>query len=84
LLADCSYDSRATIKQAKEQKMKVVIPPKKNQKMPRAYDKALHKLRHFVRNIFLQLKTWRDVVKKHTKNSSPFCRCTNQNVLLFE
>ncbi len=37
--------------------MKPVIPPKKNRKEQRDYDKYLYKLRHLVENCFLILKT---------------------------
>ena len=36
--------------------MEVVIPPKKNRKEQRAYDKALYKIRHLVENAFLHFK----------------------------
>ncbi|WP_176974019.1 transposase [Nitrosomonas halophila] len=43
LLADRGYDSNAIIEQAKKQKMKVDIPPKRNRKLPRPYDKEQYK-----------------------------------------
>lgn len=36
--------------------MKAVIPPRKNRKTQREYDKELYKLRHFVENAFMILK----------------------------
>ena len=39
--------------------MEPVIPPKKNRKEQRGYDKYLYKLRHLVENCFLSLKRWR-------------------------
>ena len=56
LLADKGYDSNAIIEQAESQGMEVVIPPKKNRKEQRKYDKELYKLRHLVENAFLHLK----------------------------
>jgi transposase len=53
LLADKGYDSDAIVKQAKNQGMRVVIPPRKNRKNGRGYDKDLYKLRHLVENAFL-------------------------------
>jgi hypothetical protein len=42
VLADKRYDSDEIIKQG----MIAVIPPRKNRKLPREYDKDLYKLRH--------------------------------------
>jgi len=72
LLADRGYDSNAIIEQAEKQGMKVVIPPKKNRKTQRYYDKTLYELRHLVENAFLHLKRWRGVATKYAKNTSSF------------
>jgi Transposase and inactivated derivatives len=52
--------------------MVAVIPPKKNRKHPRDYDKYLYKLRHLVENAFLHLKRWRGVATRYAKNKSSF------------
>ena len=57
LLADRGYDSDAIVEKAEKAGMKAVIPPRKNRKMQREYDKELYKLRHFVENAFMILKT---------------------------
>jgi len=72
LLADRDYDSNAIIEQAKKQGMEVVIPPKKNRKTQRSYDKELYKLRHLVENAFLHLKQWRGIATRYAKNTSSF------------
>jgi len=72
LLADRGYDSNAIIEQAKKQGMKVVIPPKKNRKTQRSYDKELYKLRHLVENAFLYLKQWHGIATRYAKNTSSF------------
>jgi hypothetical protein len=46
LLADKGYDSDEIIKQGAKQEIIAVIPPRKNRKVPREYDKYLYKLRH--------------------------------------
>jgi transposase len=51
----------AIIKQADEQGMEVVIPPKRNRKVQREYDKDIYKLRHLIENAFLHLKRWRGI-----------------------
>ena len=72
LLADKGYDTDAIIEQAIEQKMTPVIPPKKNRKDQRSYDKDLYKLRHLVENAFLHLKGWRGIATRYAKNTTSF------------
>ena len=55
LLADRGYDSNNIISQAIKQGIDPVIPPKKNRRNQREYDKYLYKLRHLVENAFLQV-----------------------------
>ena len=59
LLADRAYDTDAIIAEALAQGMEPVIPPKKNRKEPREYDRYLYKLRHLVENAVLEFKQWR-------------------------
>jgi len=72
LLADKGYDSNGVIEKAVSQNMSVVIPPKKNRKRQRDYDKYLYSLRHLVENAFLHLKRWRGIATRYAKNSSSF------------
>lgn len=72
LLADKGYDSDAILDQAKSQKMEPVIPPKRNRKEQRSYDKDLYKLRHLVENAFLKLKGWRGIATRYAKNAASF------------
>ena len=64
LLADRGYDSDAIVEKAEKAGMKAVIPPRKNRKIQREYDKELYKLRHFVENAFMILKRWRGVATR--------------------
>lgn len=61
LLADRGCDSDAIIEKAG---MKAVIPPRKNRKIQREYDKDLYQLRHWVENAFLILKRWRGIATR--------------------
>ena len=72
LLADRGYDSNRIIDKAISQGMNVVIPPKKNRKVQREYDKYLYELRHLVENAFLHLKRWRGIATRYAKNTSSF------------
>jgi transposase len=72
LLADRGYDTDSIIAQASTAGMEVVIPPKKNRKVQREYDKHLYKLRHLVENAFLHLKRWRGIATRYAKSSASF------------
>ena len=72
LLADRGYDSDEIVAFAVSKGMSAVIPPKKNRKIQRAYDKHLYKLRHLVENAFLKLKRWRGVATRYAKTTSSF------------
>jgi len=64
LLGDKAYDTDELIQKALGQGMQIVIPPKKNLKIQRNYDKHLYKLRHLVENAFLHLKRWRGIATR--------------------
>jgi transposase len=70
LLADRGYDTNEIIEKAEGMGMQVVIPPKKNRKVLRPYDKHLY--RHLVKNAFLRLKHWRGIAPRHAKNLASF------------
>ena len=72
LLADKGYDTDAILEQAQDQGMKPVIPPKKNRKVMREYDKELYKARHLVENAFLHLKGWRGIATRYARNTASF------------
>ncbi len=72
LLADRGYDSDTIVAQAQEQGMEAVIPPRRNRKEPRDYDRALYKLRHLVENAFRTFKQWRGVATRYAKNETSF------------
>jgi transposase len=72
LLADRGYDSNEIVRKAVSAGMQVVIPPRKNRKKQRNYDKDLYKLRHMVENAFLHLKRWRGIATRYAKNTESF------------
>ena len=72
LLADRAYDSDEIIENAIKKGMIAVIPPKKNRRVQRPYDKELYKARHLVENAFLHLKRWRGIATRYAKNTDSF------------
>ena len=72
LIADKGYDSDVIVEQARHQGMRTVIPPRKNRKEQREYDKHLYRQRHLVENAFLHLKQWRGIATRYAKRLSSF------------
>jgi transposase len=72
LLADRGYDSNALLEQAGVQGMSPVIPPKRNRKVQRDYDRTLYKARYLVEQAFLRLKQWRGIATRYAKNAASF------------
>ena len=72
LIADKAYDSNEIIELAQSAGMQVVIPPKKNRKEQREYDKHLYRMRHLVENAFLKLREWRGIATRYAKNTTSF------------
>lgn len=72
LLADKGYDSNLIVKQLKEQKCIVVLPPKKNRKHQRKYDKQVYKERHLIECFFGKIKHFRRVFSRFDKAASVF------------
>lgn len=72
LLADKGYDTQEIVDYAHSCGMTAVIPPKRNRKEQREYDKYLYKLRHLVENAFLHLKRWRGIATRYAKNTASF------------
>jgi transposase len=72
LLADKGYDVQSIIDAAKNLGMEVVIPPKKNRKEQRYFDREIYRLRHLVENAFLHLKRWRGIATRYAKNTDSF------------
>ena len=83
LLADKGYDTDSLIDAAQAAGMAVVIPPKKNRKRQRNYDRHLYKLRHWVENAFLALKRWRGIATRYAKNTSSFLAAVHIRITIW-
>ena len=60
------------VEQAERRGMQAVIPPRKNRKEQRDYDKHLYRQRHLVEYAFLHLKQWRGIATRYAKRLSSF------------
>jgi transposase len=70
--ADRGYDSAAIVEPATQQGLPGVMPPRKNRKVPRAYDAALYRHRHLVEHALLQPKRWRGLATRYAKHAASF------------
>ena len=77
LLADRGYDTSESIAFAHSAGMNAVIPPRKNRKEQREYDRYLYKIRRLVENAFLQLKRRRVSLRAMQRTHLPF-GCSHQ------
>ena len=71
-IADKAFDSDAVVQAARRQGAGAVIPPKKNRKVPRDYDKHLYKERKKVEWFINLLKQYRRVAPRYEKTARNF------------
>ena len=72
VIADKGYDSNALIQTLADQKCIAVIPPKKNRKIQREYDKRIYKERHLIERFFGKIKHYRLIFSRFDKTASVF------------
>ena len=73
LLADKAYDAdERVIKPLEAAGKTAVIPPKKNRKIPRTYDKVLYEARHLMENFFCWAKQFRAIATRYDKTARNF------------
>jgi len=64
VIADKGYDSNAFIQSLKNKGCTPVIPPKKNRKNPRDYDKHVYVERHLIECFFGKIKHFRRIFSR--------------------
>jgi transposase len=73
VIADKGYDADARVIEPLEQAGKTtVIPPKRNRKAARCYDRHLYKARHLIENFFCRLKQFRAIATRYDKTARNF------------
>jgi transposase len=73
LLADKAYDAdKRVIEPLAAAGKTAVIPPKKNRKSPRTYDKAWYVARHLIENFFCWVKQFRAIATRYDKTARNF------------
>ena len=66
-IADKGYDADHLAERIAERGAAVVIPPKRNRKVQRAYDRQLYKERNRIERFFNKLKQFRRVATRYDK-----------------
>jgi transposase len=73
VIADKAFDADARVIEPLEKAGKTpVIPPDRNRKNPRDYDKDLYKERHLIENFFCKLKQFRAIATRYDKTARNF------------
>ena len=77
VLADKGYDDDKFIKTIEIQGCRAAIPPRKNRKDPRDYDKDLYKERHLIECFFGKIKYFRRVFSRFDKTAQDYVAFLN-------
>ncbi len=73
LIADKGYDAEARVlAPLREAGKTAVIPPKRNRKVQRDYDRDLYQARHLAENFFCKLKQFRAIATRYDKTKRNF------------
>ena len=73
MIADKGYDADERVILPLTQAGKtVIIPPKRNRKVQRAYDKDIYKSRQLIENFFCKLKQFRAIATRYDKTARNF------------
>lgn len=67
VIADRSYDADHFLQKVADREAQAVIPPRKNRKEQREYDKHLYKERHLVECFFNKIKHYRRLFSRFEK-----------------
>ncbi len=66
-IADKAYDADGVIDTLKARNIQPVIPPRRNRKVQRDYDKQIYKERNLVERFFNKLKQFRGIATRYEK-----------------
>ena len=72
VIADKAFDGDALVRAVERRGAEAVIPPKKNRKSPRAYDRHLYRERRKVEWVINLLRQYRRVATRYEKTARNF------------
>lgn len=71
-IADKGYDSDALTAWIQAKDAECVIPPRKNRKNPRPYDRQAYRSRNLIERLFNKLKQFRRIATRYDKTAVSF------------
>ena len=72
LCADKAYDSDAIIEHLTAEGIEAVIPPRRNRRVQRPFDKHRYKSRNLVERFFCRIKQFRRIATRYDKLAARF------------
>ncbi len=72
LTADRAFDAGWLLKELEERGAEAVIPPKKNRRQIRDYDRDMYGQRHQIENFFAKIKEFRAIATRYDKTDTGF------------
>jgi transposase len=73
LLADKGYDAEERVlAKLRAAGKEAVIPPRRNRREQRSFDRELYKARHLIENFFCKLKQYRAIATRYDKTKRNF------------
>ena len=72
LVADCGYDSDRFRAALEARGIRPCIPPRRNRKHPRPWDRDIYRHRHRIENMFGRLKDWRRIATRYDRCADLF------------
>jgi transposase len=72
VLADKAYDDDKFVDVIEKNGCRAVIPPRKNRKNPRNYDKDIYKERHLIECFFGKIKYFRRIFSRFDKTAQAY------------
>ena len=72
ILGDRAYDAESLLQLIAQMKAQAVIPPRRNRKQHREYDKVVYQERHLIECFFNKLKYYRRVFSRFDKRGNNY------------
>lgn len=72
VIADRGYDADSLIEAIEDTGSEATIPPRRNRRSPRAWDRQRYRARHLIENLFARLEHFRRIATRHDKLDAHF------------
>ncbi len=72
MIADRAFDADQLLKELEERGSEAVIPPRKNRRQIRDYDRDMYRWRYQIENVFAKIKEFRAIATRYDKTDTSF------------